>query len=68
MINLEALKNAKGTNIKLIKQTRRVKLWKITPYDEPPYYGITRPNHLIIVEHDEQRAIQTFNKLKGKRK
>jgi len=68
MINLEALKKAKTTKFYIIKKSNDIKLWKVVPYDESPYYAIIKiidaDNSITIIKEKLRRAIRTFNKLK----
>ena len=56
MINFDALHNAKKTEFYIVKEAPNIKLWKVVPYDESPYYA--------IIKEKLRRAIRTFNKLK----
>ena len=68
MINLDALHNAKKTKFYIIKEAPNIKLWKVVPYDESPYYAIIKTldedNSITIIKEKLRMAIRTFNKLK----
>ena len=68
MINLEALNNAKKTKLYIIQEAPSIKLWKVVPYDESPYYVIIKTidedNSITIIKEKLRTAIRTFNKLK----
>ena len=68
MINFEALHNAKKTKFYIVKEAPNIKLWKVVPYDESPYYAIIKDidedNSITIIKSKLHVAIRTFNKLK----
>ena len=68
MINLEALHNAKKTKCFIVKEAPNIKLWKVVPYDESPYYAVIKTinadNSITIIKDKLRMAIRTFNKLK----
>ena len=68
MINFDALHKAKKTKAYIIKGAPNIMLWKVVPYDESPYYAITKTidedNSVTIIKDKLRMAIRTFNKLK----
>ena len=68
MINFEALHIANKTKFYIIKEAPNIKLWKVVPYDESPYYAIIKDidedNSITIIKDKLRMAIRTFNKLK----
>ena len=68
MINFDALHRAKKTKFYIIKESPNIKLWKVVPYDESPYYAIIKTideeNSITIIKDKLRMAIRTFNKLK----
>ena len=72
MINLDALNKAKKTKFYIIKEAPNIKLWKVVPYDESPYYAIIKTinadNSITIIKDKLRMAIRTFNKLKKEEK
>ena len=68
MINLDALHKAKKTKLYIIQEAPNIKLWKVVPYDESPYYAIIKTldedNSVTIIKNKLRIAIRTFNKLK----
>ncbi len=71
MINFDALHNAKKTKLYIIKEAPYIKLWKVVPYDESPYYAIIKiinaDNSITIIKNKLRMAIRTFNKLKRRK-
>ena len=71
MINFEALHNAKKTKLYIIKEAPSIKLWKVVPYDESPYYAVIKTidedNSITIIKDKLRMAIRTFNKLKRRK-
>ena len=71
MINFDALHNAKKTKFYTIKEAPNIKLWKVAPYDESPFYAIIKTidedNSITILKDKLKMAIRTFNKLKGRK-
>ena len=68
MINLEALKNAKGTKCELLKDEDGVKLWKATESNGNIYYAITFDKtddlSITIIEYDYKQALKEYAKAK----
>jgi len=68
MINFDALHNAKKTKFYILKEAPNIKLWKVVPYDESPYYAIIKiinaDNSITIIKDKLRMAIRTFRKLK----
>lgn len=68
MINFDALNNAKKTKFYIVKETPSIRLWKVVPYDESPYYAIIKDidedNSITILKEKLRMAIRIFNKLK----
>ena len=68
MINFDALHKAKKTKLYIIQEAPNIKLWKVVPYDESPYYAIIKTldedNSVTIIKNKLRIAIRTFNKLK----
>ena len=71
MINFEALHNAKKTKLYIIQEAQNIKLWKVVPYDESPYYALIKTidedNSITIIKDKLRMAIRTFNKLKRRK-
>jgi len=72
VINFDALHNAKKTKFYIVKEAPNIKLWKVVPYDESPYYAIIKTinedNSVTIIKDKLRMAIRTFNKLKRRNK
>ena len=68
MINFDALHNAKKTKFYIVKEAPNIKLWKVVPYDESPYYAIIKTinedDSITIIKDKLRMAIRTFNKMK----
>ena len=68
MINFDALHKAKKTKFYIVKEAPSIKLWKVVPYDESPYYAIIKDidedNSITIIKDKLRMAIRTFRKLK----
>jgi hypothetical protein len=68
MINFDALHIANKTKLYIIKEAPNIKLWKVVPYDESPYYAIIKiinaDNSITIIKDKLRMAIRTFNKMK----
>ena len=71
MINFNALYKAKKTKFYIIKEAPNIKLWKVVPYDESPYYAIIKTidedNSITIIKDKLRMAIRTFNRLKRRK-
>ena len=71
MINFDALHKAKKTKLYIIQEAPTIKLWKVVPYDESPYYAIIKTldedNSITIIKEKLRMAIRTFNKLKRRK-
>ena len=71
MINFDALHNAKKTKFYIIQGAPNIMLWKVVPYDESPYYVITKTidedDSITIIKDNLRMAIRTFNKLKRRK-
>ena len=71
MINFDALHNAKKTKLYIIQEAPSIKLWKVVPYDESPYYAIIKTidedNSITIIKEKLRMAIRTFRKLKRRK-